>query len=501
MTLPDVMGSGGGFLDFDTNHAADILLLSGGVFGSGDAAVARQSPRLYLNNLDGTFADATEAVGLNKIQLHGMGFAAADYDHDSDIDLFLTGVGRSVLLLNEGGLLVDGTATHLTYEEAGAAGGAADWSMGAVWLDFDLDHKLDLFVCNYAAWAKDGAPGPAARDAELYKGQTCRLFQNVGEGRLVEVTRSAGLLNPRGRSASVVVEDLDRDFRPDLIVTNESGPDFVYQRGGAGRYDEIGEKIRFGVGGAGRLSRGIDTCDGVNDGAVWVAVGSRSGRMALLTRASAAAGFMDGTAAAGLADEQRATSGVVMADVDLDGFADLLVARDAPGDTDGPALRFFRNDGTGGFSDLSGEAGADLARPGAGRGLATADIDNDGDLDILLTINGGRPRLLRNDLSATTNVVRVRLRGAWQDYEGIGCLVRCRVASGESYTRLIRTGGSYLSQSELVATFVIGTAPGGAIDVRWPNGFYQTVGVLGGGATYVVGEGRGGVIDTMPFRR
>lgn len=507
-TLPETMGAGGGFLDFDCNHRPDILLINGGPLPGQAADAGKRSPRLYLNNSDGTFSDATEAVGLAQVDFCGMAFAAADYDHDSDIDLFLTGVGRCVLLLNEGGVLVDATASLMQYEDAGAAGGAADWSTAAAWLDFDLDHKLDLFVCNYAAWSPQAAAVPAGKGAEAYPGQTCRLFQNVGEGRLVEVTRSAGLFNPRGRSLSVVVDDLNRDFRPDLIVTNDGEPNFAYQRSGVARFEEMAAKIGFApAGGPVRSSRGVDSCEWMNNGMPWIAIGAAAGEpLSLMTRSDKGAAFENRAAAAGLPPECGGTFGLVMADVDLDGFADLVVARDAPreraaADAGGSALKLFRGDGGGGFADISGSVGPDFNQPGAGRGLAYADIDNDGDLDLLLTVNGGRPRLLRNDLPAPPNVVRVTLRGAWQEYDGIGCQVRCRVSSGESYTCMFRTGGSYLSQSELAATFVIGGAPGGAIDVRWPSGFFQTAGVLQGGATYVVGEGRGGVIETLPFQR
>jgi hypothetical protein len=556
--MPETLGSGGGFFDFDGDGHPDLLLINGGDWPGHAERCPQPSPELYLNDGQGRFRNVTHEVGLDAIHFYGMGFAAADYDGDGDTDLFLTGVGRSFLLQNEQGRFVDVTRSRLEYDPSLAApDDVPDWSLGAVWLDYDLDGDLDLFVCNYVCWTPETdiyterVPGMKSyATPAVYRGQTSRLFQNDGAGRLVEVTAQAGVLNRNGKSMGVIVEDFNGDFLPDLFVTNDTEANFLYLNRGGGRFEDVALAAGCGYDEAGRARAGMGTwsADVTGRGDIAVAIGNFSrepvslyrrvaiGRgdaaSASLPRPTASEGysaagvstsaapgppaaaadelvFVDGAAKARLSRPTllMLTFGVVFADFDLDGLPDLMLAnghiepqiqRVQKDVTFAQPPQLFRNTGET-FDDLSDQVGADFSRPAVARGLATADIDGDGDLDVLLTVNDGSARLLRNDLPPGANALRFVLRGAGRNPQAIGAVVT--VTCGErTQSQRVRTGGSYLSQSELPLTFGLGAAARADVQVRWPTGRSESLGELEAAHEYVVTEGHGAT-RSRPLRR
>jgi hypothetical protein len=517
--MPETLGSGGGFLDYDGDGHPDILLINSRDWPGRERADFRPTPKLYRNDGTGRFEDVTEEAGLEAISFYGMGFCAADFDGDGQVDLFLTGVRRNYLLHNEDGRFVDITETHLHRDEE-AAGEAPDWSLGCAWFDYDLDGHLDLIVVNYVSWTPetdvfttlDGMNKSYATPV-VYEGQTSRLFRNRGDGHLVEATREAGLLNTSGKSMGVIIDDFNADFRPDIFITNDTEPNFLYLNRGGGRFEEVAldAGCAYDEDGRARAGMGVDSAYVSRDTDVNVAIGNFSREpVSLYQRLPQAGLFVDGAGKARLSGSTllSLTFGLVFADFDHDGYVDLMLANGhiepeinsvQKEVTFAQKPQLFRNDGTGRFEEITDQVRDDFAVPVVGRALAYADIDGDGDLDVLLTVNNGRPRLFRNDLATNHHALRVRLRGAGRNRDAIGAMVFVMTPTGRQI-RWVRTGGSYLSQSELTATFGLGLDSQATIDVRWPSGRAEVLGELGAGFTYIVEEGKG-VRERIAFRR
>lgn len=505
--MPETVGGGGGFFDYDCDGRADILLINSGPWPDESSNAPAATSRLYRNIGGGKFEDVTTASAIDQFTLYGMGFCAADYDGDGDADLFVTGVGRSLLLVNENGRYVDQTAVRLRFaEDSRQPGAAADWSLGATWFDADGDGDLDLFVCNYVNWTPttdiyttlDGQTKSYATPT-VYTGQTNRLFENHGNGDLVEITKRAGLFNPKGKSMGVVVDDFDHDGRADLFVTNDTERNLLYLNRG-GTFEEIAltAGCGFDEDGRARAGMGVDTADLTCDGDLCIAIGNFSREpISLYQRMRDNLLFIDAASRARLSRPtvSNLTFGVLFFDANLDGFPDLAAAnghiepeinRVQSEITFEQAPQLFLNQRDGTFHDATLEAGGDYSKPMVGRAIACADIDGDGDLDLLITNNGGRPRLLRNECinpansTATTTPVtpcwlRLQLVGTAPNHEAIGAEMRV-TAGGKTQSRRIRTGGPYLSQSELTATFGIGGATQANVEITWPNGDKQVMG-------------------------
>ena len=508
--LPETLGAGAAFLDVDGDGWQDVLFVNGTDW-PGRAARAKATSRLFRNDGRGAFRDVTAGSGLD-VAIYGMGVAAADYDNDGWQDVLVTAVGQSRLFRNAGGRrFVDVT------DRAGL-GGRSGFSTSALWIDYDRDGLLDLVVCNYVRWtpetdvfcSTDGKTKSYCTP-EAYPGATLWLYRNRGGGTFEDVTAAAGLLDPTSKALGVTMIDYDRDDWPDLFVANDTQPNKLYRNRGNGSFVETGVQagVAFSEDGRARAGMGTDAADYDNSGVPSFVVTNFSGEMVGLYRPAGQGQFEDRAPASEVGRASRLTLGFgcFFFDADLDGLLDLLVVNghidDTLSGTPGRANyaeppHLFHNRGSGRLVDVAPQAGAEFAAPKVGRGAAFGDFDLDGDLDVLITTNGGPAHLYRNDLSAPNRSVRIALRGTRSNRDGIGARIRARIGS-ESITRFVRTGSSYLSQSELPVT--VGLARQAAIDeavIEWPSGGRDKVGPLRAGRSYTVTEGRG-ITSERPF--
>jgi hypothetical protein len=518
--LPETMGSGGAFLDFDSDGKLDVFLVNSSSFPGSTPAAPPSACALYRGKGDGTFEDVSAATGAG-ISLYGMGAAVGDHDGDGDDDIYVTGAFGNALLRNDGGVFRD------VAKEAGVGGGSwtdrdgkehREWSTAAAWADVDIDGDIDLIVANYVEWSPqneifttiDGVT-KAFTTPDRYRGLPCRLFVNQGQGRFSDSTASSGLADPRGKALGIGIWDFDGNRLPDFVVANDTQPNFLFMNRGGGRFDEVGlaAGIAYDETGRARAGMGIDIQDYANDGVPGVAIGNFSDEPMSLYRwtppgaAGGLGGFTSEAARAGLAGPtyKSLAFGVLFLDVDLDGVDDLVVAnghiepdvaRVFQGQTyeQSPQLFLGRGDGT--FVERTADAGAGFSAPRVGRGLAAGDVDGDGDLDLLITVNGGAPSLLENVQSpaARNHFLRVRLRGKGGNTRALGALVRV-TAAGVTRTRLSRTGSSYLSQCDLAPTFGLGKSTGPhTIEVRWPDGKVEKFDGLTAGKEHRLAQGK-----------
>jgi hypothetical protein len=500
--LPEALGSGAAFVDIDGDGAQD-LVMPNGTDWPGRPARDKTTTRVFRNNGRGGFEDVTAGSGLD-VPMYGMGVAAADYDNDGRDDVLVTAVGQTRLFRNLGsGRFADAT------DQAGLAGRNA-FSTSAVWIDYDRDGLLDLFICNYVRWtpetdvfcSTDGTRKSYCTP-EAYPGSTSWLFRNKGNGTFEDMTAKAGLLDPTSKALGVTMLDYDRDGWPDLFVANDTQPNKLYRNTGRGGFVETAVQagLAFSEDGRARAGMGTDAADLDNSGVPSVVVTNFSGEMLGLYTPVRAGQYADRAPGSDVGSTSRLTLGFgcFFFDADLDGRLDLLVVNghiddglvDTPGRVhyaESPHL--FHNAG-GRLIDVARQVGPEFALPKVARGAAFGDIDLDGDLDVLVTTNGGPAHLYRNTLTAPNHAVRVALRGTRSNRDGIGARVRARVGS-TWLTRLVRTGSSYLSQSELPITFGLGNrVAADEIVVEWPSGLHDTIGPLAAGRSYTVSEGRG----------
>jgi len=510
--MPETMGSGGAFLDYDGDDRPDLLLVNGSPWPGHDDG-KRAVSRLYRNLGNGRFEDVTAEAGLD-FALYGMGATVADYDADGDPDVYLTAVGDNVLLRNDGGRFTEVTGETTVDGSSGVPGDPPAWSTGAAWLDADRDGWLDLFVCNYVRWTPetdlfttlDGVTKSYATP-QLYDGETCRLYRSSNGRSFTDVTAEAGVYNPDGKSLGVAVEDFNDDAWPDIAVANDTYQNFLYLNDGDGTFTDVAPRagVAFDEFGRARAGMGIDVADVTSQGRLSIAIGNFSNEPVSLYTQIGGGLFQDlaGSARLTRATLQPLTFGLLFADLDLDGFVDLLLGNGhiepeinaVQSDiTFAQPLQLFWNDRRGQFISVSNQVGDGFGEAMVARGIATADIDGDGDLDVLVTVNGGPPRLLRNDLPPSeSNWIRIRLRGSGPNLDAVGAVVS--VFAGDLIQRrMVRTGSSYLSQSEINPLLIgLGERPrADSVLVRWPtSGAVERFGPASAGQTLTLIEGKG----------
>jgi hypothetical protein len=497
--LPETMGPGCAFLDYDADGWLDILLVNGRDWPG--HARKRSTLKLYRNNRDGTFRDVTREAGLD-VEMYGMGVAAADFDNDGYPDLFVTAAGQSRLFRNNrrGGFIDVTRAAGLL--------GRIGFSTSALWFDYDRDGLLDLFVCNYVRWSPetdvrcslDGL-SKSYCTPEAYRGDTCWLFRNLGGGRFEDVTAKAGLFDPSSKSLGVAMLDFDGDGWPDLFVANDTQPNKLYRNNRDGTFTEsaVRQGIAFSEDGRARAGMGVDVADFRRNGRPGVAVTNFDNEMIGLYEPGPD-GFLDRAVplGVGVPSRDRLGFGCLFGDLDLDGYPDLIAVNGHIDNTVRNAGRrpphaqaplVFRNERGERFRDVAPELGREFASPKIARGLALGDFDRDGDLDVLITTNGGPAYLYRNDLPDGHRSIRFVLEGRKSNRDAIGASVHVFGVDGRQ-TQMVKSGSSYLSASALPLTF--GLAAVREIQravVRWPAGGMQECGKLAAGATYRWVEG------------
>ena len=500
--LPETLGAGCAFIDYDADGWQDILLVNGTDWPGHKRQ--RSTLKLYRNNRNGTFSDVTRAAGLD-VELYGMGVAVGDYNNDGFPDLFVTCVGQSRLFRNTGsGGFVDVT-------RASGLGGREAFSTSAMWVDVDRDGLLDLFVCNYVRWSPEhdvfcslDGKRKSYCTPEAYRGDTCWLFRNRGNGTFDDVTATCGIFDSSSKSLGVALVDHDQDGWPDIFVANDTQPNKLYRNQRNGTFKDVALEagVALSEDGRARAGMGVDVGDFANSGRDGIAITNFEGEMIGLYRGQDKGLYRDVTVAAGLgsASRTRLGFGCLFADFDLDGSLDLIVANGHIDDTVrniagnagyAQAPHLFLNQGAGTFRDVAAEVGGGFAQPRVGRGLACGDFDRDGDVDVLITTNNGPPVLFRNDQSSGRRSIRFRLVGVKSNRDAIGATVRIH-HGGTSQARTVRSGSSYLSQSELPVTFGVGTRDRvERVVVGWPSGRTEEFKALATGKAYVVTEGTG----------
>jgi hypothetical protein len=479
--LPETLGPGCAFFDYDNDGWQDILIVNGMDWPGHKKR--RSTMRLYRNNRNGTFTDVTQAAGLD-IEMYGMGVAVGDYNNDGFPDIFVTCVGQSRLFQNTG----HGTFADVTLKAG--LGNHQGLSTSALWFDYDRDGYLDLFVCNYVKWSAEtdifcslDGPTKAYCTPEAYHGATCWLFRNRGNGTFEDVTAKSGIFDTSSKSLGAAILDYDMDGWPDLFVANDTQPNKLYRNGHDGRFEDVALRagVAFSEDGKARAGMGVDAGDYDNSGVPSLVVTNFDNEMLGLYRKDKSGSYIDLAPGSDIGRLSRRSLGFgcFFFDADLDGKLDLLVVNGHIDDTFRRISRearyeqpphLFLNKGHNGFEDVADRVGGGFDTPRVGRGAAFGDIDNDGDLDVLITTNHGPAYLYRNDQLAGNRSIRFRLIGTRSNRDAIGSLVRIYYG-GETSSRLVKSGSSFLSQSELPLTFGLGHRP--AIDravISWPSG-------------------------------
>jgi hypothetical protein len=478
--LPETVGAGCAFLDYDNDGWMDIYLVNSGRCDFYEPAQPLRNA-LYRNNRDGTFTDVTQKAGVPG-DAYGMGVAVGDYDGDGFPDLYVTQYPHSILYHNNG----DGTFTDVT-SKAGVA--APGWATSAVWFDYDNDGRLDLFVCHFVDYSKsklkfcgDTLSGERFYCIpSIYDPMPCWLFHNNGDGTFTDVSKESGISQSLAKAWGVVAADLNNDGRMDLYVTNDTVPNFLFANRGKGRFEEIGLLAGVGVNvfGKPRSGMGVDAADYDQDGRIDLFEANVDHEMYSLYHNDGNEAFSDVANPTGLGAATRMMSGwgLKFFDYDNDGDLDLLLCNGHPDDSvdkrvEGvkflEPLLLFHNTGKG-FENVSQRSGPVFSKPLSGRGLALGDFDNDGSVDVLVAQNNAAPVLVRNNVGRQNHWLGVRLVGTKTNIDAIGAKITYQ--SGDLKRHHFKVGGgSYLSSHD--PRMVLGLGKRSKIDwleIQWPQ--------------------------------
>ncbi len=476
--LPETVGAGCAFFDYDNDGWMDIYLVNS---GSADffTPTTHLKNALYHNNHDGTFTDVTDKAGVAG-GTFGMGVAAADYDGDGWVDLYVTSYGRNILYHNNG----DGTFSDVT-DKAGVA--APGWSTGAVWFDYDNDGKLDLFVASFVYYDKtlnvlctDDINRRYYCIPRYYKPRPSHLFHNNGNGTFTDVSKESGIADFPGKSFGVVATDVNNDGLMDLFVANDTMPNFLFINKGGGKFEESGlaAGVAFSESGKARSGMGVDAVDFDGDGWQDLFVANIEQEFFSLYHNQKDLTFTDEPGEIGPATQFLSGWGLRFFDYDNDGYPDLFLVNGHPDDfiemhnarvQYHEPLLLFHNTGKS-FVNVSALSGPVFSKRFSGRGMATGDFDNDGDIDVLISNNGEPPVLLRNDGGNRNNWLGLQLIGTKSNPAAVGAMITWQ-AGGLKHSRLKTGGGSYLSSHDPREILGLGSAAQvDYLEIRWPSG-------------------------------
>ena len=503
--LPETMGPGVAFIDYDNDGWPDIFLVNGTNWPGQPSK--HSTPKLYHNNHDGTFTDVTHKAGLD-IEVFGMGVAVGDYDNDGFDDLFITALGQSRLFHNNG----NGTFTDVT-QKSGLLG-PKEFSTSAAWVDYDKDGKLDLVVANYVQWSIEtdlyctlDGKSKSYCTPESYKGTSVRLWHNRGDGTFEDVTKKAGLADPTSKTLGIAIIDYDNDGWPDLLLSNDTQPNKLYRNNGNGKFTEkaVVAGVAFSEDGVARAGMGVDAADYDHSGLPSILITNFSNQMVSLYHNEGKGLFVD---EAPRSDVGRASLltlgfGCFFFDYDLDGWPDIFIANghiDSDIERVQPNVKYampphvFRNAGKGNFQEVAKSLGHSFNTRRVGRGAAYADINNDGRPDLLLSTNGGPAYLFLNEATgsaASNKSLRIKLVGTKSNRDGIGAVAKIS-AGGETQTQMLRSGSSYLSASELILTFGLAqNSQADSLEIHWPSGQLDKLSNIPANQTITITESMG----------
>ncbi|MEE2659612.1 MAG: CRTAC1 family protein [Candidatus Latescibacterota bacterium] len=526
--MPETMGSGCALFDVDDDGDDDVVLVNSSFWPGHEKDGEAPTSVLYVNDGSGAFRDVTDSSGLD-VSVYGMGITVADYDADGDADLYLTTLGPNLLLRQDDiGRFSDlareaGVAGKLWEDEGGRR--HPEWSTSAVWIDADHDGSVDLFVTNYVRWSPENdlyfsfdGRNKSYATPQQYPGSTPRLYRNRGDGTFNETTEEAGVLLTHAKSMGVAVADFGDDGYVDLVVTNDTQPNFLLKNRGDGTFDEVGlvAGIGYDESGRARAGMGVDVASLANDGVREIGIGNFSREALSLYRQTSATAdiFLDNAGKSALVAPTLPilTFGLRFVDYDLDGYQDLVLAnghiepdinvvQKEISYAQPPQL--FWNDGAGHLLDATAKAGSVFSQAILGRGLAVGDLEGDGDPDILISTNGGKARLMENSAISVSGasggtVLVFRVEGAAPNTDGLHTSISVHVGE-DTQVRSVRTGSSYLSQSSMELIFGLGDASRvDSVLVQWPDGIVENLGVLETNQRVGLREGEG-IVALMPL--
>lgn len=501
--LPETMGSGVAVFDYDADGWPDVFLVNSTRFPAQEGEPVHSA--LFRNTRDGRFENVTSAAGL-AVEMYGIGAAAADYDGDGWTDLYVTAVGGSHLFRNQG----NGRFEDVT--EASGARGPGTFPTSAMFFDYDKDRHLDLVVANYVRWTPEGdlhctldGTTKSYCTPESYEGESPTLLRNRGDGTFEDTTREAGVWSPTSKALGVALLDHDSDGWPDFALANDTEPNQLFRNRGDGTFEEVGmlAGMAFDETGKARAGMGIDSADYSGQGRPGLLIANFSGEMLALYANVGNGLYLDDapTSEVGRASVLTLAFAVFFFDYDLDGLFDIFtgnghVADDInlvqPGVTHAQPPHLFRNVDGRRFEEVTDELGEALEEPVVARGAAQGDLDNDGDLDVVVNVNNGPAVLYRNDGANQNRFVRVKTIGTRSNRDGIGARVTVTRPDGHTQWRLVHTGSSYASQSDTALTFGLGDQhKARSIEVVWPSGEVDRIGEVPANHVVWVKEGEG----------